>query len=121
MINKSIKQISDVEDLTQAVEAAIPESNAFVYQVNLNFEPELDHLKEDDRAERRLANKEIVTLMGSHLLARMGQREVWSKLQHSAPLAVVIKPPKDIYNTKFKEKIGKEMLTFISDVAIKQA
>eukprot|EP00959_Pyramimonas_sp_CCMP1952_P190189 3978430-Pyramimonas_sp.AAC.1 len=59
--------------------------------------------------------------MGSHLLTRMGQREVWGTLQHSAPLVVVIKPPKDIYNTKFKEKIGKDMLTFMSDVAIKQA
>ncbi|CAK0794430.1 unnamed protein product, partial [Prorocentrum cordatum] len=121
VINKSIKQISDFEGLTQAVEAAIPESSAFVNQATLNFEPELAHLKEDDRAERSVTNKEIVTLMGSHLLTRMGQREVWSKLQHSAPLMVVIKPPKDIYNTKLKEKIGKEMLTFISDVAIKQA
>ncbi|CAK0820984.1 unnamed protein product, partial [Prorocentrum cordatum] len=121
MINTSIKQISDFEDLTQAVEAAISESSAFVNQVNLNFEPELDHLKEDDRAERSLTNKEIVTLMGSHLLTRMGQREVWSKLQHSASLVVVTNPPKDIYNTKLKEKVGKEMPTFISDVAIKQA
>ncbi|CAK0875279.1 unnamed protein product, partial [Prorocentrum cordatum] len=108
MINKSIQQISDFEDLAQAVEAAIPESSAFMNQ-------------EGDRAERSLTNKEIVALMGSHLLTRMGQREVWSKLQHSAHLVVVTKPPKDIYNTKLKEKIGKEMLTFISDVAIKQA
>ncbi|CAK0841699.1 unnamed protein product [Prorocentrum cordatum] len=89
VINKSINQTSDFEDLTQAVEAAIPESSAFVNQVALNFEPELDHPKGGDRAEGGATNKEI--------------------------------PPKDIYNTKLREKIGKEMLTFISDVAIKQA
>eukprot|EP00959_Pyramimonas_sp_CCMP1952_P087129 1823011-Pyramimonas_sp.AAC.1 len=70
------------------MDAAIPESSAFMKQVSRVAEPELDHLKEGDRAGRSLKSTEIVTLRGSHVMTRMVQREVWVRPQRAAPLLV---------------------------------
>ncbi|CAK0909173.1 unnamed protein product, partial [Prorocentrum cordatum] len=120
--DQALKVLGETDKMREAMEDAIPECTAFLGQLGEQVR-DGDEMMETGGVplHETTERKQVMVVAGHHLLARRGQKEAWNMIKSASPLLVIIKPPKDIYNKKLKEKIGRDVLTFMSDMAIQQA
>ena len=88
---------------------AIPECSAFVNQLRETRGVEFQYVTEEDRASMNatVEIKYVMVLAGRHLPARGGQAEAWKNIKSSSPFLGFIKPPRENYNAKLKEKLSR--------------
>ncbi|CAK0848184.1 unnamed protein product, partial [Prorocentrum cordatum] len=121
-ISKALKVLGETDQMREAMEDAIPECTAFLGQLDEQVHDDDEMMATGGGPLRETTErKHVMAVAGHHLLARSGQKEAWNMINSASPLRVIIKPPKDIYHKKLKEKIGRDVMTFMSDMAIQQA